>query len=41
VEGEFEERMTELVLRLRSDFAESERLTDDVKKALGAVGYDF
>jgi type I restriction enzyme M protein len=41
LEGEFEERMTELVRQLRSDFAESERLAHDVKKALRAVGYDF
>ena len=41
VEGAFEERMIELVAQLREDFGESERLTADVKKALGAVGYEI
>jgi type I restriction enzyme M protein len=40
-EGAFEERMADLAERLRNDFAESERLTAEVKKALGAVGYEF
>jgi type I restriction enzyme M protein len=40
-EGAFEERMSELVTQLRQDFAESERLTAEVKKALGAVGYEL
>lgn len=40
-EGAFEERMNELVAALRADFAESERLTTEVKKALRAVGYEL
>lgn len=38
-EGAFEERMAELVAHLREDFAESERLSAEVKKALRAAGY--
>jgi type I restriction enzyme M protein len=37
----FEQRMSQLIALLREDFAESERLTAEVKEALGAVGYDF
>jgi type I restriction enzyme M protein len=37
----FEERMRELVAQLREDFAESERLTAEVKKALKAIGYEL
>lgn len=40
-EGAFEERMAELVAQLRGDFAESERLTAEVKRALRAVGYEL
>jgi type I restriction enzyme M protein len=36
----FEERMRESVVQLRADFAESDRLTAEVKKALRAVGYE-
>jgi type I restriction enzyme M protein len=39
-EIEFEERMAGLVDRLTDELAESKRLTDEVTKALGAVGYD-
>jgi type I restriction enzyme M protein len=39
-EIEFEEKMAGLVDRLADELAESERLTEDVKKALGSVGYD-
>jgi type I restriction enzyme M protein len=39
--GAFEERMTELVAQLREDGAESDRLSAEVRKALGAVGYDL
>jgi type I restriction enzyme M protein len=39
-EAAFEERMGELVAQLRADLAESERLTAEVRKALGAVGYE-
>lgn len=40
-EIEFEERMSDLADRLADELAESERLTADVKKALGAVGYEI
>lgn len=40
-EEEFAERMAELVERLATEFEESERLTAQVKSALGAVGYDL
>ena len=40
-EIEFEERMAELVDRLADEMAESERLTGEVKKALGRVGYEL
>jgi type I restriction enzyme M protein len=40
-EGAFEERMAALVEQLSGDFAESERLTAEVKRALRAVGYEF
>jgi type I restriction enzyme M protein len=40
-EAAFEERMGELVARLREDFAASERLTTEVKKALDAAGYQL
>lgn len=40
-EEAFEERMRDLVAQLREDFAESERLSAEVKKALGAVGYEL
>jgi type I restriction enzyme M protein len=36
-----EQRMGELVAQLRDDFAESERLTAEVMRALQAVGYDL
>jgi type I restriction enzyme M protein len=39
-EIEFEERMAGLVDRLSDELAESERLTAEVRKALGTVGYD-
>ncbi|HEU5112915.1 MAG TPA: N-6 DNA methylase, partial [Acidimicrobiia bacterium] len=39
-EIEFEEKMAGLVDRLADELAESERLTGEVKKALGSVGYD-
>ena len=39
-EVEFEEKMAGLVDRLADELAESERLTGEVKKALGSVGYD-
>ena len=39
-EGVFEERMTKFVGQLRDDFTESDRLTAEVRKALGAVGYE-
>jgi type I restriction enzyme M protein len=39
-EIEFEERMSQLVDELRDHLDESERLTAEVKKALGAVGYE-
>jgi type I restriction enzyme M protein len=39
-EGAFEERMRELVEQLLQDLAKSERLTAEVRRALGAVGYD-
>jgi len=39
-EIEFEERMAELVDQLADELSESERLTAEVKKVLGAVGYD-
>jgi type I restriction enzyme M protein len=37
----FEERMRELVAQLRADLAKSEGLANQVKKALGAVGYEL
>lgn len=40
-EAVFEERMRELVTQLRADFAESERLTAEVRNALGAVGHEL
>jgi type I restriction enzyme M protein len=40
-EAVFEQRMRELVAQLREDFAESERLTAEVKNALDAVGYEL
>ncbi|MDP9224376.1 MAG: SAM-dependent methyltransferase, partial [Actinomycetota bacterium] len=40
-EGAFDERMTKLVAQLREDLADSERLAADVKRALGAVGYEL
>jgi type I restriction enzyme M protein len=40
-EGAFEERMTELIAQLTTDFAESERLAAEVKKALSAVGHEL
>jgi type I restriction enzyme M protein len=40
-EVEFEERMAGLVDSLAAELAESERLTVEVKKALGAVGYEL
>jgi type I restriction enzyme M protein len=39
-EIDFEERMAGLVDRLADELGESERLTGQVKKALGAAGYD-
>jgi type I restriction enzyme M protein len=41
VDGAFDERMADLLAQLRQDFAEGERLAAEVKKALGAVGYEF
>jgi type I restriction enzyme M protein len=40
-EGAFEDRVTELVTQLREDFVESDRLTAEVKRALGALGHDI
>jgi type I restriction enzyme M protein len=40
-EAAFEERIHELVAQLREDFAETERLTAEVKRALGVVGYEL
>jgi type I restriction enzyme M protein len=40
-EEALEERMRELVGQLREDFAESDRLTAEVKEALGAVGHEL
>jgi type I restriction enzyme M protein len=40
-EAAFEERMAELVEGLAQDFAESDRLTAEVKQALGAVGHEL
>ena len=37
----FEERMSELVDRLADQLAESDRLSDDVRKALKMVGYEL
>jgi type I restriction enzyme M protein len=37
----YEERMRELVAQLRDDFAESDRLAAEVKRALGALGQDI
>jgi type I restriction enzyme M protein len=37
----FEQRRSELVAQLREDFAETERLTAEVRRALGAVGYEI
>jgi type I restriction enzyme M protein len=39
--GAFEERMTTLVAELREGFAESQSLTAEVKRALGAIGYEL
>jgi type I restriction enzyme M protein len=39
-EIEFEEKMAGLVDRLADELAESERLTEEVKQALGGIGYD-
>lgn len=36
----FEQRMSELVAQLREDFAQSERLTAEVRRALGVVGHE-
>jgi type I restriction enzyme M protein len=38
-EQAFEERIAELVAQIREDFAENERLTAEVRRALGAVKY--
>jgi type I restriction enzyme M protein len=40
-EAAFEERMRVLLAQLRGDFAESERLSAEVKTALDAVGYEL
>lgn len=40
-EEAFDQRMQELVAQLRVDFAESERLTADVRRGLGAAGYEL
>jgi type I restriction enzyme M protein len=40
-EQAFEERVTELIDKLRIDFAESARLTGEVRRALGALGYEL
>ena len=40
-DGAHEERMAELVAGLADDFAESQRLTQEVKNALEAAGYEF
>jgi type I restriction enzyme M protein len=40
-EKAFEERTRQLVDQLGQDFAESERLSAEVKQALRAAGYDF
>lgn len=40
-EAAFEERMREFTSQLREDFAESERLSLEVKKALEAIGYEL
>jgi type I restriction enzyme M protein len=40
-EIDFEERMSELTDQLADQLAESERLTAEVKRALGAVGYEL
>ncbi len=40
-EHAFEHRMSELVAQLQKDFAETERLTAEVKRALEAVGYEL
>jgi type I restriction enzyme M protein len=37
----FEERMRQLVAQLKQDFAESERLTAEVKRALRSIGYEI
>jgi type I restriction enzyme M protein len=39
-EIEFEEKMAGLVDRLAAELAESKRLTGEVRKALGAIGYE-
>lgn len=39
-EIEFEEKMAGLVDRLADEMAEAERLTEEVRKALGCVGYE-
>jgi type I restriction enzyme M protein len=38
---DFEERMAELTDKLADQFAESNRLTDEVKSALKAIGYEL
>jgi type I restriction enzyme M protein len=40
-EATFDERMRAVVGKLRADFAEAERLGTEVKKALGALGYEL
>jgi type I restriction enzyme M protein len=40
-EAAFQEQMAELVGQLREDFAESERLTAEVRRALGSVGHEL
>jgi type I restriction enzyme M protein len=39
-EEAFEQRMGDLVTQLREDFAASEQLAVDVRRGLGAIGYD-
>jgi len=41
VEGAFEERISKLLATLQADFAESDRLSAEVKRALRAVGYEL
>jgi type I restriction enzyme M protein len=40
-DGAHEARMADLVVQLADDFAESERLTEDVRRALKSVGYEL